>query len=130
MSTVAGRVMPLPKGLWDSETLYHTLDIVRSSDGAAWMAKRNNTNVDPVEGDDWMLLMAAPEGLVLTGTLLAGETELIFTNSEINNNSIIMASTDIYGVCPTEMVQSDTSVTLTFLPQSTNVVVKLSIKEG
>lgn len=130
MSVSAGRVMPIPKGLWDSETTYTVLDIVRKSDGSSWIAKRTNTNVNPVEGNDWQLLFTSTSGLVLTQTLLAGSTTLTFTHPDINDNSMIAASTDVYGVSPTKMVQSGTSVTLTFNVQTSDVVVKLSIKEG
>ncbi|MBP5595042.1 MAG: hypothetical protein J6Y02_06645 [Pseudobutyrivibrio sp.] len=129
-NSIAGRVMPIPKGLWNSETTYTVLDIVRKSDGSSWIAKRTNTNVNPVEGDDWQLLFTSTSGLVLTQTLLAGNTTLTFTHPDINDNSMIAVSTDVYGVSPTKMVQSGTSVTLTFNIQTSDVVVKLSIKEG
>ena len=43
------------KGLWSGQTGY-LLDDAVFHDGSAWMAKRGNTNVIPVEGDDWTML--------------------------------------------------------------------------
>lgn len=41
-----------PTGQWDSATTYKKLDLAKSN-GAQWLALRENTNVAPVEGLDW-----------------------------------------------------------------------------
>lgn len=43
------------RGAWDSATNYEADDAV-SDQGSSWLALRANTNVEPVEGDDWTLL--------------------------------------------------------------------------
>lgn len=64
----------------------------------------------------------------LSGTLAAGATTLTFTDASIGNNSIISIFTDPYGIVPTDAVQSGTTVTLTFDPQSSAVGVKIVVK--
>ena len=61
----SGRVLIIPKGAWDNATTYNMLDAVFYS-GNLYIAKRQNVNVTPVEGDDWML---SAEGA--TGALVA-----------------------------------------------------------
>lgn len=55
----AGRVLPIPKGEWDSATTYTMLDMVRYQQ-RMYIAKRQNTNVVPTDGADWMLATAFP----------------------------------------------------------------------
>jgi hypothetical protein len=43
------------KGPWNSTTDYAVKDVV-SYLGSSWIARRDNVNVLPAEGDDWMLL--------------------------------------------------------------------------
>ena len=54
MSASAGRVLIIPKGAWNSATTYNMLDAV-SYQGSMFIAKRQNTNVTPVDGADWFL---------------------------------------------------------------------------
>lgn len=68
----AGRVMMLPKGAWNSATTYKQLDAV-SYNGNLFIAKRENSNVTPVEGADWML--AATGGGVNTFNGRTGAVE-------------------------------------------------------
>lgn len=56
MSVSAGRVLPIPKGAYVAGTTYQMLDVV-SYNGNAYVAKRQNTNVTPTDGADWMLLV-------------------------------------------------------------------------
>lgn len=87
----AGVVGPQgPKGLvfrgaWNPATSY-VLDDAVASGGSAWLAKRGNSNITPIEGADWTLLSqkgdagtagpAGPQGLqgVLGATGLTGAT--------------------------------------------------------
>lgn len=66
--------------------------------------------------------------VILSDTLTIGSTTLTFTNAAIGNNSLIGIYTDTYGVNPTAVTQSGTSVTLTFDPQAAAVVVKLEVR--
>ena len=52
-----GRVGLVLKGDWSSSTAYVPLDVV-SYDGNSWVAKRNNTNVEPntINTSDWQLI--------------------------------------------------------------------------
>lgn len=65
---------------------------------------------------------------VLSATLTAGSTQLVFTDASITNNSLIDVYTTVYGVNPTEQVQSGTTLTLTFDAQDSNIGVKVVVK--
>ena len=43
------------QGAWDATSNYVTDDAV-SFEGSSWRAKRANTNVTPIEGDDWTII--------------------------------------------------------------------------
>ena len=51
---------------------------------------------------------------VLSGSLAANATSLSFTNAAIGNNTRFDVYTSVYGVNPTNMAQSGTTLTLTF----------------
>ena len=53
--TRLSKVTITPRGAWDAKAEYKRLDAV-SNGGASWLAKRDNTGITPVEGDDWMML--------------------------------------------------------------------------
>ena len=57
MKQKLGKVSISPKGEWNNATAYECLDTVNFG-GGSWLAKRANTAVSPVEGDDWMQLSA------------------------------------------------------------------------
>ena len=51
-----GRVSIVPKGTWNTNTVYNRLDAV-VYDGSSWLAKKQNTGQLPAEGSDaWQLL--------------------------------------------------------------------------
>ena len=57
MGTVAGRIMIVPKGSYDANTLYKILDAV-TLDNKLWLAKKSNLiGIEPSESniDSWML---------------------------------------------------------------------------
>lgn len=67
-------------------------------------------------------------GLVLTSTLTAGSTSLVFSNQAITTNSTledIYAS--VFGIFPTNAVFASGSLTLTFEAQSSDVDIKVRI---
>ena len=61
--------------------------------------------------------------LDITGTLAAGETEIILTDSHIKTDGIYDFYTSKYGVVPTDIEIAAGSVTLTFDAQSENITV-------
>lgn len=63
----------------------------------------------------------ATKGIVLTGTLSAGSTSLILNNSVIKSDSMIDFYTTVYGINPTNVVQSNSSITFTFEEQSVDI---------
>jgi hypothetical protein len=63
----------------------------------------------------------------LTATLAAGATTLTFTDDYIGNNSIIDVFSNPFGLIPTGMSQSGTTVTLTFDPQDVAYSVAITI---
>ena len=66
--------------------------------------------------------------VVLTGTLVAGQTGIALTSAAILENSFIDVYTDTYGVNPTGISTVSGSITLTFKAQVNNVVVKAVIR--
>ena len=71
--------------------------------------------------------------IVITGTLTAGNTSIIFTNSAITTNSEVRCSieppTNTYdgSIRPLSMTVDDGSVTLNFASQQSNIGVKVVI---
>ena len=63
----------------------------------------------------------------LSGTLIAGQTSITFTNSAITTNSTFEFFTDKFGVVPTGATVSSSSIVLTFTAQSSNVGVKVKV---
>lgn len=61
----------------------------------------------------------------LTATLAAGSTSVSFTNSNFDGNTLFDVYTSKYGVNPTAMNLSGTTLSLTFDSQSSAVTVKL-----
>lgn len=53
--TRISKIVPTVKGEWSASTAYEYMDIVQKG-GSSWLAKVENTNVEPSEGDTWMLL--------------------------------------------------------------------------
>lgn len=61
----------------------------------------------------------------LSATLAAGSTQVTFTNSNFDSNTLFDVYTSSYGVNPTAMSLSGTTLTLTFDAQSAAVTVKV-----
>lgn len=66
-------------------------------------------------------------GTVLTATLDAGSTSVSFVNEAITSDSTIDIYTDVYGVNPTNVSVSGTTLTITFDAQADAVSVKVRI---
>ena len=61
----------------------------------------------------------------LSATLAIGSTQVTFTNSNFDANTLFDVYTDVYGVDPKEMSLSGTTLTLTFDAQESSVNIKL-----
>lgn len=67
-------------------------------------------------------------GIVLSGTLTAGQTSITFTNAAITDSSTLANLwINVFGVYPTDIVITDGSITLTFESQSSDLGVKVRI---
>lgn len=58
----AGRVSMVPKGIWDDQTTYKRLDTVRI-DNVVYIAKQDNSGVDPRTDDEETYWMKAVSGV-------------------------------------------------------------------
>lgn len=61
----------------------------------------------------------------LNATLAVGSTQVTFTNSNFDSNTLFDVYTDVYGVNPEDISLSDTTLTLTFKAQETSVNIRL-----
>ena len=66
---------------------------------------------------------------IIRQTLSSGNTTLSFTDSRITADTVFDFYTSIYGVNPTEVVVSDTTLTLTFDSQDSDMEVGVRIYE-
>lgn len=66
-------------------------------------------------------------GIVLTGTLAAGNTSLVLSNAAITTASTFDFYTDTFGVNPTDVNVASGSITLTFEAQANDVAVKVKV---
>jgi hypothetical protein len=74
------------QGAWDAATNYVTDDAV-SYQGSSWRAKRANTNITPVEGEDWTII--AQKGDDVSGgtvTEVSGNGPITVTNPTTTPN--------------------------------------------
>jgi hypothetical protein len=57
---IAGRILIMPKGDWNSETSYEMLDLVRHN-GTSWIAKKESSGVEPTVNNsaDWQMVFDA-----------------------------------------------------------------------
>lgn len=63
----------------------------------------------------------------LTGTLTAGNTSLVISDSSITTDSVIDYYTDTFGVEPTDITVATGSVTMTFEAQQSDIGVKVRV---
>lgn len=70
----------------------------------------------------------AAQGTEFIATLIAGQTELIFENSEITTDSTIDFYTNIYSVNPKTVEVTSGKITMTFKAQTNNLGVKVVVK--
>ena len=70
---------------------------------------------------------AGTESTVLTGTLAANSNSVSFTNSALTNSSMIDVFTDKFGVDPTDITWNGSTLTISFVPQTVAVSVKVRV---
>ena len=75
----------------------------------------------------WSAWYKMPLEIILTGTLVAGNTSITLSNSAISSTSTLDVYTDVYGVNPTAISVSSGTVTLTFESQASDLGVKVRI---
>lgn len=58
----AGKILITPKGVWEEETEYEVLDLVRHN-GIPWLAKETVQRIEPLDGNDrfWFKLLDVDE---------------------------------------------------------------------
>ena len=73
-------------------------------------------------------IAVATGGVVVSGTLLAGQTTITFTNAAISSNSRFDFYTDTFGVNPTAVSVSGTTLAVTFAAQANDLGVLVEVK--
>lgn len=86
----------------------------------------NPTTVNGKSGNN-ITLVESDIVTTLTATLAIGSDTVTFTDDSITNTCFLDVYTDTFGVNPINMVQSSSTVTLTFPVQESAVVVKLIV---
>ena len=56
MSASAGRVLIIPKGIYDPTTTYHMLDMVKTNNGT-YLCKKTSLGNAPSESEYWQLII-------------------------------------------------------------------------
>ena len=69
----------------------------------------------------------AAQPVTLSATLVQGQTTLTFTNTAISVAAKTEIFTNVWGVGPSNVVQSGTTLTLTFPAQENDVTVKVQL---
>lgn len=67
------------------------------------------------------------QGFEITGTLIAGQTTLIFNNAKITTSSTFNVFTDPYGAILNDIIATNGKLILSFEEQQSNVAVKVRI---
>ena len=91
-----------------------------------WSELSFKTSSDDVEFDDGQSL-TAKYGVVNTYTLTAGSGYITVPN--VSATAKVDIYTNVYGLNPTNVVQNGTDLIIYFVPQSTNVTVKVVVGE-
>ena len=124
--TDASRAYAIGEQLILDGILYNVIDSIAQH--GIISAQGAGANIEAADPITQQLSDKQDSPTILTSTLSAGATTLTFTDSSITNNCMIDVYTDIYGISPTNMVQSGTTVTLTFEEQSDSISIKLVVR--
>lgn len=101
----------------------------KSDEFAAWFAtvvnQMNATQIGQIQA---AILGKEDAPLILTDILSVGKNTLQFTNNRINDESMIEVYTNPYGASLINMTQIDHTLYLTFGAYSTNILVKVLVR--
>lgn len=109
----AGRILIIPRGDYNANSTYDKLDLVKYK-GTSWLAKKNATGVEPVEGEYWQKIFDLGTANNLTTT--AEGFALDARQGKVLNENIESVKSDLvaYGYkLPTRVDDLDTVPTNT-----------------
>ena len=123
----AGRVLIIPKGDYDPNAQYEMLDLVFEN-GSSYLCKKPTTGHAPSDTEYWQIF-ATGSVIKLVVPLLAGETEVRFSNQNLSATSTVMVNTEVDGLEYTSIAYDDEEdeVVVTFPEQSEDVNVQLVV---
>ena len=75
----------------------------------------------------WTYVPSGDDYVEVTGTLTAGNTSITLSDASITSSSTIDIYTDVFGIQPTNAVVATGSITLTFLAQASDIIVKVRV---
>lgn len=80
---VAGRILIMPKGAYNSETTYEMLDLV-SHNGTSWICKKTCVGIAPSEGEYWqhMFNVSAEDVMKLQSDVKTLQTKMTSVESK------------------------------------------------
>lgn len=76
----AGRILIIPKGIYDADATYGMLDLVFHN-GASWVAKKTVKGIAPSEGEYWQCLVKMPDELSQLGYVHEADVSMSVTYS-------------------------------------------------
>lgn len=118
-----GTISTLPTA--SSENEGYVYIVITDGTYAGQSAKAGDTFVS--DGSSWVLVPSGDDaggGLVISQTLTAGQTSIIFSNAAILATSFISVASETWYTAST---QTTGSVTLTFPEQSTDMLVQIMV---
>ena len=126
-----GKVAKVIEGKWDIGTDNSMPGASGLNNGQFLFAYNNTWSVNP-NINAYDIAKKVPGFILDAVTLTAGATSVTFTDSRIDNNSMIDVYTNTFGVDPTDVTidAANHTVTVTFEEQQANVKVRLVVMFG
>lgn len=108
-----------------SESTYSFINDNQTVNNKTWSSKKINHEIN----DAVDTVVDITGHINLTGTLTAGSTSYVFTNSNISGDTMIIPFTDDYNVTPTSVIADDSNhtLTMTFEAQNSDIAVGIQI---
>lgn len=114
-----------------SSTGYTSMTVTPNSLGAHAVEDQDFVNLHTtskkIEGAINEIKDSMASWFEVTGTLAAGQTQIVLSNAGITTNKTVEIFTDVYGVNPTNVVVASGSVTVTFEAQQSDLGVKARV---
>lgn len=109
------------------------MSVLKIKDGNNWVGIPTIKGDTPVKGVDYFTAadiasLNIPKQVVLSGSMIAGTTSIIFVDNSILADSLIDVYTDTFGVNPTNITSSVGTVQVFFPVQDSNLGVKVVIR--